>query len=946
MCFCLPLLAFFVTGCQPASLENDGAFSLEYEKYILENGLEVVLHVDRSDPIVAVAMTYHVGSARERPGKTGFAHLFEHLLFLDSENLGPGGLDVLIDEVGGTLNGSTNRDRTNYYQVVPSAALEKVLWAESDKMGFFINTVTEEVLAKEKQVVKNEKRQSYDNRPYGHTFTVIDQNMYPPSHPYHWQVIGSLEDLDNATLEDVGQFYRTWYGPNNATLVVTGDFDSAQAREWIEKYFGEIQPADVAPREGPPAVELAGSKRLVHEDNFARVPNLTLSWPTVEEYHKDAYPLEVLAALLAETRDSPLYTILVDEEALAPDVDAYTYMSELAGQFVVSVRSFEGTDLDDVRQSIETAFERFEDEGFSEADLDRVKAVRETEFYSGYNSVSSLLGKAFALAEYNIFADSPGYIAEDIRRLLAVTGEDVQRVYRAYIRDKHFVAASFVPKGEAGLALANSVRADVVTEPIVTGREAELVISESPDIPKTASSFDRSVEPPLGVAPSLSVPLIWTDRLANGSDVYGIEHNELPLVRFTIRLRGGLLLDEPSKVGVANLMAEMMTEGTADRTPTELEEAIDALGSRINVSAGRENLTISASGLRRNYEETVALVEEILLEPRWDEDQFVLAKQRIINRLRQQAANPTAIANNVFNRVIYGSGHILSRNVLGTIGSVESISIEDLREYYERNVSPEVANIHVVGDITKGEVISSLVGLGEGWAARAVPFPDYELPITEPEPSQILFVDLPGASQSVIRVGALGLAQTEADFYPATVMNQRLGGAFISRLNQVLREQKGYTYGISSRFSGSNIPGPFSVSTSVRSNVTPESVGLIRDILRDYSDGFTPDDLEATRNFLIRSNSRRFETLGAKIGMLENISTLGLPLDYVRQREQIVREITLERIKELADRYVDPGRMVFVVVGDARSQLSHLSAVGLGIPALVDRDVALVAGAE
>ena len=680
--FCLLTLAIVLLGaCQPAPPEGESRFSLEYEKYNLENGLEVVLHVDRSDPIVAVAMTYHVGSAREVPGKTGLAHLFEHLLFLNSENLGPGGLDALIDKVGGTLNGSTNRDRTNYYQVVPNDALEKVLWAEADKLGFFINTVTGEVVAKEKQVVKNEKRQSSDNQPYGHTDAVIDRNLYPPSHPYHWQVIGSLEDLDGATLEDVHEFYRTWYVPNNATLVVTGDFDVAQTRQWIEKYFGEIRSAELPPEPRVPALELTESKRLFHEDNFARLGNLTVTWPTVKAYHPDSYPLEILAALLAESKTSPLYAVIVDEEELAPNVDAYSDRSELAGQFAVSIRSFEGIDLDLVHEALGTALERFERQGFTTADLDRVKALRETDFYNGFRSVSSILGKAFALAEYNIFTDSPGYIAEDIGLLLGVTAEDVARVYADYIQDKPFVATSFVPAGKADLALVNSVRAEVVTEAIVTGLEAEVVLPELPEAPKTASSFDRSVEPPFGVAPSLKVPEVWTGDMGNGSRVYGIEHAELPLVRFTIRLRGGLLLDDPLKVGVANLMAELMTEGTARRTPEELEAAIDALGSSIDVTARRESLTISASSLGRNYRETMALVEEILLEPRWDEDEFVLAKQRVINRLRQRSADPVAIANNAFNRVVYGGEHILSRNLLGTTNSVESITIEDLREY-------------------------------------------------------------------------------------------------------------------------------------------------------------------------------------------------------------------------------------------------------------------------
>ena len=944
--FLLLLVPTLVGACQPAASSDPAAFAVDYEKYTLENGLDVVLHVDRSDPIVAVAVTYHVGSARERPGKTGFAHLFEHLLFLDSENLGRGGIDILIDKVGGSMNGSTNRDRTNYYQVVPRDALEKVLWAESDRMGYFINTVTGEVVEKEKQVVKNEKRQSYDNRPGGHTYFVIDRNIYPPAHPYHWQVIGSLEDLDTATLADVREFYHAWYGPNNATLVLSGDFDPAEARSWIDKYFREI-PAGSAPPRTPevPPVDLNETKRLFHEDKLARVPTLTMSWPTVRTYHADAYPLELLAALLAEGKKSPLYAVIVDQEKLAPSVDAYTEGGELAGKFNIWIQGFEGVDLNRVDRAIRTALDRFDQEGFTEADLDRVKAVRETAFYDGYRSISSVLGKAFALAEYNIFAGSPGYLAEDIRRVLSVTPDAVVRVYERYIRDRHFVATSFVPAGEAALALADSVRAEVVEEPIITGREAELAAPPERNVAKTPSSFDRSVEPLFGPAPSLTVPEIWTATLANGVEGYGIEHTEVPVVRFTIRLRGGLLLDDPSKVGVANLVAQMMTEGTAARTPEELEEAIDALGSSISVSAGRESLTVSGSTLRRNYDPTMALVQEILLEPRWDEDEFTRIRQRTINRLRQQSADPNAIATNTFNRLIYGTDHILSNNILGTTESVESITIEDLRDYYQRYVSPSVASVHVVGDMSKDGALASMAGLGERWEAVEVNFPRYELPDGD-EGGRIFLVDVPGASQSVIRVGAMALAETDSDFFPASVMNLRLGGVFVSRLNQVLREQKGYTYGASSRFSGSDLPGPFTVGTGVRSNVTLESVELIRDILAGYSDGFTPDDLETTQSYLIRSNARAFETLRSKISMLEKISTLGFPLDYVVERERVVENMTLERVRELARRYVDPARMVFLVVGDARTQLPRLSAAGLGVPLLIDRNARPTEGAS
>ncbi len=925
------LSGVLLMACAPDTAMTPGAtapFSIEYQKYTLDNGLEVVLHIDRSDPIAAVAMTYHVGSARERPGKTGFAHLFEHLMFLDSENLGPGGLDILIDKLGGTLNGSTNRDRTNYFQVVPNDGLEKVLWAEADKMGFFINTVTEDTIAKEKQVVKNEKRQSYDNRPYGHTSTVIGEHLYPESHPYSWQVIGSLADLDSATLDDVHQFHDAWYAPNNATLVVAGDFDVDRTMEWIEKYFGEIPSRDLPATPEVEPVALPDSKRLFHEDNFASLPELTLGWPTVHIYHEDSYALDMLAALLSEGKKAPLYQVIVEEQKLAPSVNMYPRVSELAGEMAIAIRGFDGIDLTDVHRGVETAFQRFEDEGFTPADLDRVKAGRETGFYNG---ISSVLGKAFEMAQYNIFAGSPGYIEEDIERMLAVTPEDVMRVYDRYIDERHYVATSFVPRGQTELMLAESTPAAIAIEPIVDGAEGELTRPAARNIEFTPSSFDRSVEPQFGNAPSLPSPEIWTADLSNGARVFGIVNSELPLVRFSIRMWGGQLLDDPDKVGVANLMAELMTEGTATRTPEELEEAIEALGSSINVSAGRESLTVSGTTLKRNYAATMELVEEILLEPRWDETEFERIRDRTINILRQQAADPNSISSNTFNRILYGPRHILSVNRRGAIETVNAIATDDLRAYYDRNVSPSVASIHIVGEISETEAMSSLASLEGRWDPRDVTRPEFELP-DPPREARIYFVDVPGSSQSVIRVGAMALARTDPDFYPATVANLRLGGTFRSRLNQVLREQRGYTYGAGSGFSGSDIPGPFSVSTSVRSNVTMESVDIVNRILTEYGDTYDEEDLEATASYLVRSNARAFETLGNQIGMLQNISLLNLPFDYVRQREQIVRDMTLDRIRELIQNQIDPSRMAFVVVGDAETQLPRLRQLGLGEP--------------
>jgi zinc protease len=925
--FALAVLLFATTSSAQKAAPAT-SFKVDYEKFTLDNGLEVIFHVDRSDPVVAVSLTAHVGSAREKVGRTGFAHMFEHLLFLESENLGKGGLDKMTARIGGSgANGSTSRDRTNYLQTVPKDALEKMLWAEADKLGWFINTVTEPVLAKEKQVVKNEKRQSIDNNPYGHTSYVIDKNLYPADHPYNWQVIGSLDDLQNATLADVKEFFWKWYVPNNVTLVVAGDFDQAQAKQWVKKYFNEIKRGDeIKPMAKRPGVVTQTVKRY-HEDNFARLPELTMAWVTVEQYHPDTYALEVLAQYLSDGKKAPFYKVIVEDKKLAPNVLMYNRTSELAGQMHLSIRAFADKDLDDVAKAIEETFTRFEKEGIAEKDLKRIKAGQETQFY---NSLSSVLGKGVQLAQYNIFAGNPGFIEKDIQNILAVTPADVMRVYNKYIKNKHYVATSFVPKGKQSLALEGSLKADVVEEAIVQGAEDAVDPTANANYNRTPSSFDRSKEPPYGPAPAVKLPAIWQHKLSNGMRVYGIENYEVPLVQFEIVIDGGLLLEDINKVGVANMMARMMKQGTLRKTPEELEEAIELLGATINVSAGTEETRIRVNTLARNYAATLALVEEILLEPRWDAKEFELVKQSVISQIRQQEANPTAIAQNNYSQLIYGKDNIRSRNNLGTIATVNAITMADLVAYYNKAISPSVARIHIVGALGKPAIASSLTRLDKSWKSKPVQIPAYATP-GAPAKAQVYFYDVPDAKQSVIRFGYPALAATDADYYPATVMNYILGGGgFASQLTQRLREGKGYTYGINSGFSGTSSPGPFTIASSVRTNVTLESAQEIKDILENYGKHFSAADLETTKSFLIKSNARAFETAGAKLNMLDNISKYGWKYDYVKDREKIVQQMTVPQIQALAQKYLDPNRMIWFVAGDAKTQLPRMKELGFG----------------
>ena len=933
--YTLFLCCFVLSSCkQHTTPEDDIAFNVEFEKITLDNGLQVILHIDRSDPVVAVALTTHVGSAREIEGRTGFAHLFEHLLFLESENLGKGGLDKMSARIGGSgANGSTSRDRTNYFQTVPKDALEKMIWAEADKLGFFINTVTEPVLAKEKQVVKNEKRQAVDNRPYGHVSYVIGKNLYPKDHPYNWQVIGSLEDLQNATLQDVKDFYNRWYTPNNTTLTITGDFDPEQARAWVHKYFDEIKKGTDVPSLDKQPATLESTKKLYYEDNFARLPQLTMTWPTVPQYHPDSYPLEVLASYLSEGKEAPFNQILIDEQQLTANVTMFNFGSELAGEYRMIINAFNGKNLNNVAEAIHNAFAKFEATGIPLEDLDRIKAGQETNFY---RSLSSVLGKGFQLAQYEIFAGDPGFINQDVKNILAVTPEDVKRVYDTYIKDQHYIATSFVPIGQTDLIVEGSELAQVVEEQIVEGAEEAFDASITATYEPTPSSFDRSQEPPYGETPELNIPEVWETTLSSGLQVYGITTNEVPLVEFRFNIKGGLLLENIEQVGVTNLLAQLLEKGTATKTTAELERAIAQLGASINIFAGNENITVSGTALAKNYDATMALAKEMILQPRWDEEEFALIKQSTQSRLQQQLASPNNIAANEYAKLIYGKNHILSRNILGTPESVEAISIDDLKQYYSANFSPTITNAYIVGALGQEKALQGLQELNENWEATLVSLPEVSTP-KAPEQSNVYFYDVPGAKQSVLRFGYLALAVTDPDYYPATIMNYRLGGGgFASQLTQQLREGKGYTYGIRSRFSGSTIPGAFTISSGVRSNVTYESSALVKEILENYDENYNEDDLDISKGFLIKSGARAFETTGAKLNMLSNIGAYQMPYDYAKQREKIVQEITVEDIKILSEKYLDPNKMIYLVVGDAQTQMQKLEQLGFGAPILLN----------
>jgi zinc protease len=927
-----PLVLILMIGiffsCKTEKKET--TLSVPFEEYKLANGLTVVLHEDKSDPIVAVAIYYHVGSSRETEGKTGFAHLFEHMMFQKSENVAEDQFFKNIQGAGGSLNGSTSQDRTNYYEVVPKNALEMALWMESDRMGYLENTVTKAAFVNQQNVVQNEKRESVDNAPYGFNMGLIYKNLYPKGHPYSWTVIGEMEDLANATVDDVKAFHRKFYSPSNAFLVITGDINIDKVKAMVEKYFGELAGGEKIEARGPMPASLTSTLKLYHEDNFAKAPQLTMVFPTAERYSKDSYALNFLGELLANSKKAPLYKILVKDKKLTSRVMARNGSQELAGTFTITVTANQGVNLSEVEKAIFEGFEKFEKDGFTEEDLTRIKAGYETSFYNRFASVQ---GKAFTLAEYTMNTGDPEFYKKDLANTQAVTMDDVKAVFAKYIKGKNFVETSFVPKGEVKLIVEGSANAGIVEEDLAKAAEVKAeAIAEEP-IAKTPTKFDRSIMPPVGPDPEVTIPQPWSGTLANGVKIWGIKQSELPLVQYSLEIDGGHMLDNVEKAGLANLVATMMNEGTKNKTPEQLEDAIGLLGASINVYSGNEDISINVSSLARNFEKTIALVEEILLEPRWDEEQFALAKSRIINNLKRNAASPDYLASKTLNKLIFGD-NILAVDASGTEESVTVITMDDLKDYYNKYFSPSIAKFLVVGDVDQPRVEVALADLTQKWPAKEVVIPAITVP-GPPEKSQIYFVDVPGAKQSVISIGCPSIPRANPDFYPAYVTNYKLGGSFNGIFNLILREEKGFTYGARSNFSGSKNYGSFTASSRVRTNSTLESVNIFKTEMEKYRETIPQEYIDFTKSSLLKGNALRFETLGSLLGMLETMTSYNLPADYIKQEEAFVKGLTIDKELELAKKYIDPAKMYYVVVGDAKTQMKELEKVGLGKPILV-----------
>lgn len=895
---------------------------IPYEKYVLPNGLTVIVHEDHSDPVVHVDVTYHVGSAREEIGKSGFAHFFEHMMFQGSDNVADEQHFKIVTESGGTLNGTTNRDRTNYFETVPANQLEKMLWLEADRMGFLLDAVTQQKFEIQRATVKNERGQRVDNVPYGLAFEKVSTALYPYGHPYSWLTIGYVEDLDRVNVNDLKNFFLRWYGPNNATVTVGGDVKPAEVVKLVEKYFGsipkgpEVNPVTVAP------VQLATTRYASYVDNYARLPLLMVTYPTVANYHPDMAPLACLAQVLGQGRNSVLYQQLTKKQ-LALQAGGSSQLSELAGEMMFQVVPYPGKTLADMEKLFRASLDSFEARGVTDEDIAKFKGGLESQLVNGLQSVS---GKVSQLAAFQTFTGNPNKISELLKAYTSVTKEDVMRVYNQYIKGKPSVVLSVVPKGqEKMIAAADNFTIDSTSYKAPDYGYAGLKYNKAKD------NFDRKKTPGNGPNPVVKVPAFWRKSLGNGAKVIGAQNNEVPTVTFSLTIPGGHLAQatDLKKAGLASLFADMMAEDTKNYTAEQLSVELQKLGSSISVSSSTDGVVYTVQSLKKNFPATMALLQERLFNPRFTEDAFNRIKKQTLEAFKQQKAQPGAVADAVFAKLNYGNDHILGISEDGTEETVKNITLADIQNYYNNYMTSVDAKVVVVGDITESEVLPQLSFLDK------LPRKKIELAKINPTPAvdktKVYLVDVPKAAQSEFRVGyATGLKyDATGDYYKSSLMNFPLGGGFNSRLNLNLREDKGWTYGARAGFSGDEHSGAYEFSSGIKADATDSALAEVMKEVRNYvNNGPTADEVTFMKSAIGQADARNYETGFQKAAFISRILNYNLPANFVEQQNKILQAMTPAQMKAMAQKQLKPEKMNILLVGDKAKIIEGVKKLG------------------
>ena len=898
---------------------------IPFSKYVLPNGLTVIISEDHSDPVVHVDVTYHVGSAREEIGKSGFAHFFEHMMFEGSDHVADKEHFKIVTESGGTLNGSTNRDRTNYFETVPSNQLEKMLWLESDRMGFLLDAVTQQKFEIQRATVKNERGQNYDNRPYGLAGEVTSKALYPYGHPYSWLTIGYVEDLDRVTVNDLKNFFLRWYGPNNATLTIVGDIDTKEVLAKVEKYFGPIPRGPEVRPVQLPQVKLDKTEYVSYTDNYAKLPMLQITYPSVPDFDKDMPALDCLAEILGQGKTSFLYQNLIrNQKALR--AYASSNQDELAGTFSFSITALPGHNLAEMQSLVNESLKDFEKKGISDDDIIKFKNGYESKMV---NRLSSVAGKASLLAYFQTFTGNPGVMDKLMKMYDNVSKEDVMRVYEKYIKNKPAIVLSVLPKGKEDLVAAPDnfkIDSSHYQRPDYGYDKLKYI--------KAKDNFDRKIIPAAGENPVVKVPDFWEENIDKNIKAIGVETHEVPMVNLNIYLKGGNLTEQNnlSKVGVASLFASMMNEDTKDKTSEQMSLALEKLGSSIRVNNTTDAIVFSLQSLSKNLNETIDLLKEKILRPEFKEEAFDRLKKQLIANINNSKNQASSVANVVFSRLNYGKDNILGYPDYGTEETVENITLPDIKEYYKNFISQDGANVVVVGDVKEKDILPQLNFLKE------LPDKKIELPalpgIPKVKKTKIYVVDIPHAAQTEFRVGYVTGLKYDAtgDFYKATLSNYNLGGSFNSRFNIRLREDKGWTYGARSLFTGDNFTGAFYFSSGIRANATDSALAEVISLFKNYNEnGPDKNEIMFMKNSIGQSDARNYETGYQKAAFISRILRYDLSHDFVSKQTEILNSVSPEEIQLLAKKYYDLGKMNILLVGDKNTFLPGLAGLGYEI---------------
>jgi zinc protease len=877
---------------------------IPFQKYVLKNGLTLVVHEDHKAPIAAVNVWYHVGSKNEKPGKTGFAHLFEHLMFNGSENFNDDYFKVL-ERIGATdLNGTTNEDRTNYFQNVPKGALDTVLWMESDRMGHLLGAIDQAKLDEQRGVVQNEKRQG-ENEPYGRVDELVQTAVYPKGHPYSWTVIGSMEDLGSASLDDVKEWFRTYYGPSNAAIVVAGDVKAEDVRVLVERYFGDIPPGPPIAKHEAWIAKRTGVQRQRLDD---RVPQARIYkvWNTPPWGTPDDDSLSLLASVLASGKSSRLYKRLVYDDQVATAVSAFPYSAEIGSVFFVQATARPGGDLAAVERALDEEMARLLKDGPTVEELERAKAERLAGFVRGVERIGGFGGKSDVLAQSQVWGGRPDFYRTRLERVKAATPGTVADAARRWLSDGVYA----------------------------------LEVHPFPELAASGTGADRTKRPEPGTPAAGRLPAFQRATMPSGLKLIVAERHEVPVVRFQLVLDAGYASDSLGVPGLAKLAAGMMDEGTRTRSALQISDELQRLGAQLSTGADVDTTFVTLSALKANLDSSLTLFADVVLNPSFPAPEIERLRQQQLAAIDQESVSPFGMALRVLPRLVYGPGHAYAMPLTGsgTKASVGGLTRDQVVKWHETWVRPGSATLVVVGDTTLAEIRPKLEALFAPWKGGAVPKKNVA-PVEAGAQGVLYVMDRPGALQSTIFAGHVAPPRANPQEITQQVLNTVLGGQFISRLNMNLREDKHWSYGAGTIFFDARGPRPFIAYAPVQTDKTKESVAEIAKELRGVGTDrpVTAEELQTAKDGLVLTLAGQWETAAAVEGSIGEIVRFGFPDDYYATFAERVRATTLTDVAR-ASGVIQPDKLVWVIAGDRAKIEPGLKELGLGEIRAIDAD--------